>query len=66
MYGGHLWSKYSPGGMNKLNVAFNDIYRKLFKIKRGTSMSCIYVHNNIDGLKAVLKEGLLSLPTAII
>ena len=28
-------------------------------------MSCIYVHNNIDGLKAVLKEGLLSLPTAI-
>ena len=55
-YGGHLWSRYSDFSMHKLNVAFNDIYRKLFGVKRGVSMSDIYVRSNIDCLRVVLRK----------
>ena len=55
-YGGHLWSKYKSDGMYKVKVAFNDIYRKLFDVKRGISMSEIYVRNSIDGLNVILRK----------
>ena len=54
-YCGHLWTRYSTSAMKKLVVAFNDIYRKLFGISRGVSMSAIYVTNNVNSLGVLLR-----------
>jgi hypothetical protein len=56
VYGGHLWTVYNTQELSKLTVAYNDIYRKLFKIKRGVSMSAIYVCNNMDTFKVLLRK----------
>ena len=56
VYGGHLWSQYKQSSMGKVVVAFNDVYRKLFGIRRGVSMSGIYVQNNLDGFKTLLRK----------
>jgi hypothetical protein len=60
VYGGHLWTVYKAQSMNKLNVAFNNVYRTLFHIKRGTSMSSLYVHNNIDSFTILLRKAAFS------
>ena len=51
VYGGHLWSRYKLSTFNRLTVAFNDIYRKLFNVQRGASMSTIYVNKNLYTFK---------------
>ena len=56
VYGGHLWSIYKTPDFQKLIVAFNDVYRLLFNIKRGVSMSEIYVNNNIDHFKIIVRK----------
>ena len=60
VYGGHLWSKYKSTSMDKVSVAFNDVYRKLFNIKRGASISAIYVINNLDGFRTVMRKASFS------
>ncbi len=56
VYGGHLWTSYTPTDLKKLTVAFNDIYRMLFNVKRGESISAIYVQNNVDSFKVLLRK----------
>ena len=56
VYGGHLWSKYKTLDFHKLIVAFNDVYRLLFNVKRGVSMSEIYVNSNIDHFKIIVRK----------
>jgi hypothetical protein len=60
VYSGHLWTKYRANSMTKLKVAFNNIYRSFFNIKSGTSMSMLYVQNNIDPLKVILGKAAYS------
>ena len=55
IYCGHLWTSYKPQTLKSVNVAFNDVYRCLFKIRRG--MSTIYVKNNLDSFKVLLRKG---------
>ena len=56
VYGGHLWTVYKTQMFNKLKVAFNDVYRNLFHIRRGESMSAIYVNNNVDSFRTLLRK----------
>ena len=60
IYGGHLWSQYRASDMKKLQVAFNDIYRLLFGIHRGESMSHIYVLHNIASFNVLLRKAIFS------
>ena len=55
MYGTHLWTSYNCKSLDKVKVAFNDVYRMLFNVKRGDSMSQIYVNNGIDSFYARLR-----------
>ena len=47
LYGAHLWSRYCKKSHKKSNVAYNDVLRKLFNIKRGDSISRAAVGFNI-------------------
>ena len=55
-YGGHLWTVYKPAQLDKVCVAFNNVFRMLFSIKRGVSISNIYVTNNIDSLTVLVRK----------
>ena len=47
-YGSQLWSNYKKSVYQKVKVAYNDVYRKLFNIQRGESISAIFVLNQVD------------------
>lgn len=56
IYCGQLWSNYRKSTFKRIIVAYNDIYRHLFNIRRGESMSAIYVHNGIDSVNVLLRK----------
>ena len=60
-YGCHLWSTYKQYTYKRVVVAFNNIYRKLFGILRGESMSAIYVNNNIDSFGVLVRKNFIVL-----
>jgi hypothetical protein len=53
VYGGHLWTMFSTQELHKLTVAYNDIYRRLFEIKGGVSMSATYLYTDMDTFKVL-------------
>ena len=55
-YGGQLWSIYKKDVYKKCVVAYNDIYRKLFNIKRGESISAVYANNKIDSFNTIIRK----------
>ena len=57
-YGCHLWTKYKQCTFKRVVVAYNNIYRKLFGIKRGESMSAIYVQNSIDSIGVLMRKSI--------
>ena len=59
MYCSQLWTQYNINSFNKIKVAYNDVYRKLFGIKRGISLSQEYLFNNVDCLKVLLRKSSL-------
>ena len=64
-YGSELWSLYKKETYKKCVVAYNDIYRKLFNIKRGESMSALYVLNSIDSFNVIVRKYIYSFKTRI-
>jgi len=54
VYGCHFWSKYKQHSYKHAVVAINNIYRNLFGILGGESLSAIYVNNNIDSFGVLL------------
>lgn len=55
MYGCMLWSCYTDNVLRKCCVAFNNIYRALFKINNRVSISKEYVTQNVNSF-AVLRR----------
>ena len=49
---------YKPNIFNKAVVAYNNVYRKMFNVKRGASISAIYTSNNIDSFAVLLRKNL--------
>ena len=64
-YGSELWSLYKKETYKKCVVAYNDIYRKLFNIRRGESMSALYVLNGIDSFNVIVRKYIYSFKTRI-
>ena len=56
LYGTHLWSRYNKKSYKKSNVAYNDVLRKLFGIKRGDSISGATVGLNIYTFSALRRN----------
>ena len=64
-YGGQLWGAYRSSAMTKINVAYNDVCRKLFRIRRGVSISAIFVSNSINSFRALRRKLVYSFMTRI-
>ena len=60
LYCSQLWSNYSPSMLRKITVAYNNVYRFLFKIKGPCSMSELFVQNNINPLKVLMRKAICS------
>ena len=61
IYGGALWYNYTQSCYRKAKVAYNDIYRALFGIARGVSMSHIYATKGIDCFDVLIRKFVYSM-----
>ena len=59
LYCCQLWSNYTLSQFNACKVAFNNVFRNLFGIRKQCSMSELYVKNNIDSFYVVLRKSIV-------
>ena len=55
-YGSSLWSTFSPRTYSKAVVGYNDIYRQLFDIRRGESMTAKYRENELSSFNDIVRS----------
>ena len=55
-YGCELWTMYSRCKYKEITVAYNNIFRKLMNIQRGTSISTEFVKANVNPLKVIIRK----------
>ena len=55
-YCSQLWSKYRVNVLNKIRVAFNNVLRSLFLLKRDDSISAFTVSSQINGFHCVIRH----------
>ena len=55
-YGSQLWANFRKPMFQKVKVAYNDVYRRLFNIHRGESISAAFVSNHVDSFCTVLRK----------
>ena len=65
MYGSHLWNNYSQQAYRRIHVAYNNVFRALFHVKRGDSVSQEFVLRNIDVLKVLIRKAIYGFYTRI-
>ena len=56
MYGSVLWCNYRQTSLTKAKVAYNDIYRGLFNVRRGESVSMLYVFSRINSFDVIVRK----------
>ena len=56
LYMCNLWCKFKPSSHNQVRVAYNNVFRSLMHVKRGESISQIYVSNNVHGCRALERK----------
>ena len=59
-YCSQLWTNYRRDAYKKCTVAYNDIYRNLFSLQHGTSISNIYVQNQVNSFNVVVRKNVYS------
>ena len=55
-----LWTHYKKSNYSKVQVAFNNVYRRILKLPSRSSASTMYVVNNIDSLKVLARKRIFS------
>ncbi len=60
VYLGQLWCNYKLSTYRKLKVAYNNVFRALLKIKRGDSVSEMYVRTNTDCFNVIMRKAVYS------
>lgn len=60
IYGCSLWCNYNASSFKKVIVAYNDIYRAMLDIKRGESMSQIFVQHGVDHFNVLIRKYIYS------
>ena len=61
MYGGALWNTVSTPALHKAKVAYNDVFRMLFNVRRGVSVSALYVQIGLDCFSVLMRKFTYSL-----
>ena len=56
VYGGHLWTNFKLSDFNKVKVAYNNVYRSLFFVERGTSVTWSMLLNHVDSFKVSFRK----------
>lgn len=56
MYSCHLWCNYQKAHFNQIRVAYNDVFRMLMSIPRGSSISQFFMMFNMPDFYAVLRN----------
>ena len=56
IYSGHLWVKYTASDLRSVKVAFNNVYRFLFNVKLGASISLAMLYTNVDNFTVILRK----------
>ena len=59
-YDSQLLTRYRNVNYRRIVVAYNNIYRALFGVARGVSMSAIYVQHNIYTISAIVRKNIYS------
>ena len=54
-YGCQLWTTYNLV-MTRISVPYNDVYRWLFKIRRGVRISAIFVSKGIESFNVLRRK----------
>ena len=55
-YCSHLWVHYNKCTYSKLRIAYNNMYRRLFGLRKYDSASFMYALNNVDNLDTVIRN----------
>ena len=56
LYCAQLWASYTSHEYQRLKVAYNNIFRGLMGIKRGESISKVFVENNVHGFNSLMRK----------
>ena len=56
-----LWCRYKADSVNRLQTAYNRVFRQLFSIRGQTSISQCLISRNLHPFKVILRKSILSL-----
>ena len=56
LYCSQLWSHYSASSLQRVAVAYNNVFRFLLKIRGPCSMSQLFIQNNINPFKVLMRK----------
>ena len=56
IYCGHLWSNFTSRELHRVKVSFNNVYRFLFNIRRGASISASVILQGLDSFPVLLRK----------
>ena len=59
-YCSYLWSQYNKSSFSKIRVAYNNLYRKILHIPPRSSVSKMFVENNILNFEALHRKQVFS------
>ena len=54
----YFWTQHKKATFSKLRVAYNNVYRKVFGLKRRSSASEMFVLNNISNFEALMRKSI--------
>ena len=55
LYCSYLWTEYKKTSFSKIEVAFNNTYRRIFDFSNRSSTSAMYANYNICNFEAILR-----------
>ena len=59
----NLWNDYKKSTFNKVRVAFNNAYRKIFGLSKRSNASVMYANHNICNFETTLRKNMLEQST---
>ena len=61
----YFWTQHKKATFSKLRVAYNNVYRKVFGLKRRRSASEMFVLNNISNFEALMRKSIFAFTTRL-
>ena len=65
IYCNSLWGKAYAYALRRLNVSYNDTFRRLMQVPRNTTASQVFAENHTDHLKVVFRKNAYSMMTRV-